>query len=123
MCMLEESVSTSPPNIINKFLGIDEVDTAELEVTDNQVCKEITANQVKVWPKKGKISSEKLSVKYVILNRIVASNWVPTTHSSDIATSLGRFIYFAGTKTRINVGKYILSKPSSMPRLMLLTFL
>lgn len=116
-------MSTSPPNIINKFLGIDEVDTVELEVTDNQVCKEITANKVKVWPKKGKISSGKLSVKYVILNRIVASNWVPTTHSSDIATSLGRFIYFAGTKTRINVGKYILSKLSSMPRLMLLTFL
>jgi len=42
------------PNIINKF-------------TDNQVCKEITANQVKVWPKKGK-----LFVKYAILNWIGA---------------------------------------------------
>jgi len=49
--------------IINKFLGIDEVGVAEVEVTDNQVCKEIIANQVKVWPKKGKISSRKLSVK------------------------------------------------------------
>jgi hypothetical protein len=34
----------------------------------------ITANQVKVWPKKGKISSGKLSVKYDILNRISAAN-------------------------------------------------
>jgi len=52
------------------------------------VCKEITANQVKVWHKKGKISSCKLSVKYAILNKIEDVNWVPTTHSSDIATGL-----------------------------------
>ena len=32
------------PNIMNKFIGIDEVGVAKLEVTDNQVCKEITAN-------------------------------------------------------------------------------
>jgi hypothetical protein len=30
-----------------------------------------------------------MSVKYAIPNRIDASNWVPTTHSSDIATWLG----------------------------------
>jgi len=63
-----------------------------LEVTDNQVSKEVIANQVKMWPKKGKISSGKLSVKYVILNRIGTTNWVPTTHSSDIATGLAKFI-------------------------------
>ena len=73
------------PNIINKFLGVEETNIPELEVTDNQVCKEITANQVKVWPQKKKISSEKLSVQYVILNRIAASNWDCTTHSCDIA--------------------------------------
>jgi len=56
-------------------------------VTDNQVCKEITANQVNVWPKIGKISSAKLSVKYAILNKIGAGNWVPTTDSSNIATT------------------------------------
>jgi len=35
-------------NIINRFLGIDEAGVVELEVTDKQVCKIITANQVKV---------------------------------------------------------------------------
>jgi hypothetical protein len=62
---------------------------------------------VKVWPKKGKISTGKLSVKYAILNRIGAVNLVLTTHSSDIATGLGKFIYFVGTKTKMNIGQYI----------------
>jgi hypothetical protein len=48
-----------------------------------------------------------LSVKYAILNRIGAVNWVPTTHSSDIATGLAKFIYIVGTETRYDFGKYI----------------
>jgi len=51
------------PNIINIFMGIDERGGVELEATDNQVSREITANKVSTWPKKGKISSSKLSVK------------------------------------------------------------
>jgi len=95
------------PNIINKFLGVNEEGASEMEVTDNHVSKEIIANQVKAWPKKGKISSSKLSVKYAILNRIGAANWVPTTHSSDIATGLAKFIYSVGTKTKMDYGRYI----------------
>ncbi|MCI92066.1 envelope-like protein, partial [Trifolium medium] len=68
--------------VINKFLERSEEPQPELEVSDNDVCKEITAGQVKVWPKKGKISSGKLFVKYAILNRIGAANWVPTKHTS-----------------------------------------
>jgi len=45
---------------MNRFLGIKEVGVVELEVTNNQVSQEITTNQVKVWPKKWKISSENL---------------------------------------------------------------
>jgi len=84
-------------NIINRFLGVEETNILELEVTDNQVCKEITADKVNVWPSKKNISSGKLSVKYTILNRIDAANCVPTTHSSDIATMLGKFIYVVGS--------------------------
>ncbi|MCI54116.1 envelope-like protein, partial [Trifolium medium] len=40
----------------------------------------------KQWPKKGKVSASKISVKYAILNRIGALNWVPTTHTADVAT-------------------------------------
>jgi len=95
------------PNIINKFLGINESCATEPKVTENQVSKEITANHVKVWPNKGKISFGKLSVKYVILNRIAAINRMPTTHSSYVATGLGKFIYLVGTKTKMNIGKYV----------------
>jgi len=95
------------PSIINKFLGIEEVNFPKLEITDNQVRKEITANQLKVWPKKKKILSGKLSVKYAILNTIVVVNWVPTTHSSDVATRLGKFIYVVGSKSKMDFGAYI----------------
>ena len=95
------------PNIINDFLGADVKGAAEVEATDNQISQEITTNQVMVWPKKGKISSRKLGVKYAILNRIGAPNWVPTTHSSDIATGLSKFIYAIGTKTKIDIGRYV----------------
>jgi hypothetical protein len=71
------------------------------------VLKEITANQIMVWPKKKKISSGKLSVRYAILNRIVAVNRVPTTHSFDIATGLGKFIYVVGSKSKMDFGTYI----------------
>jgi len=95
------------PNIINKFLGVEEINFPKLEITENQVCKEITANQFKVWPKKKKISSGKLSMKYAILNRIAGVNWVPTTHSSDVATRLGKFIYVVGSTSKMDFGAYI----------------
>ncbi|KAK2451131.1 hypothetical protein QL285_010208 [Trifolium repens] len=95
------------PAIINKALGNKEDGYAEMEVTNNHVCKTITANQVKVWPLKGKVPSVMLSVKYAILNRIGTANWVPTTHTSDIATGLARFIYSVGTGTEFNYGAHI----------------
>jgi len=95
------------PNIINDFLGADVKGAAEVEATDNQINQEITTNQVMVWPKKGKISSSKLSVKYAILNRTGAANWVPTTQSSDISTGLAKFIYAIETKTKMDFGRYV----------------
>ncbi|XP_050876094.1 uncharacterized protein LOC127079768 [Lathyrus oleraceus] len=49
---------------------------------------EITAKQVKEWPMKGKLYASSLSVKYVVLHRIRVANWVPTNHTSNIATGL-----------------------------------
>jgi hypothetical protein len=62
------------PAVINNFLGRREDGYSELKPTNNQVCKTITANQVKVWPLKGKVPSVMLSVMYAILNRIGAVN-------------------------------------------------
>jgi hypothetical protein len=95
------------PAVINRFLGRREDGYSGLEPTNNQVCKTITANQVKVWPLKGKVPSVMLSVKYVILNRIGAINWVPTTHTSTIATVLAKFIYAIGTGADADFGSLI----------------
>lgn len=41
------NVMTFSPVVINKFLGRTEAPHAELEVIDDQMCKEITAKQVR----------------------------------------------------------------------------
>ncbi|XP_050877449.1 uncharacterized protein LOC127081209 [Lathyrus oleraceus] len=79
----------------------------ELEVTDNQVCREITAKQVKVWPFKKHLPVGKLTIKYVILHKIGVANWVPTHHISTIANTLGRFIFVVGTKVKFDCGRYM----------------
>ncbi|XP_058741115.1 uncharacterized protein LOC131613463 [Vicia villosa] len=95
------------PSVINKFLGRTDEAQTELEVTDNQVCQVITAKQVKGWPMKDKLTASKLSIKYEMLHKIGAANWVLTNHKSTISTMLGRFLYAVGTKAKFDYGAYI----------------
>ncbi|XP_050875223.1 uncharacterized protein LOC127078845 [Lathyrus oleraceus] len=95
------------PEIINRFLGRSEEEQAEVEVSNNVICTEITAKQLKEWPRKGKLLAGFLSVKYAVLHRIGAANWVPTNHTSNIAIGLGKFIYIVGTKTNFDFESYV----------------
>ncbi|KAL5148847.1 hypothetical protein HKD37_13G035816 [Glycine soja] len=95
------------PAVINKYLDRPTDGVVDIAVSEHQIAKEITAKQVQHWPKKGKLSAGKLSVKYAILHRIGAANWVPTNHTSTVATSLGKFLYAVGTKSKFNFGNYI----------------
>ncbi|XP_050889543.1 uncharacterized protein LOC127094809 [Lathyrus oleraceus] len=61
----------------------------------------------KKWPLKGKLVASKLSVKYAMLHKIGAANWVPTNHKSTVAVMLGKFIYAVGTKAKFDYGTYI----------------
>ncbi|XP_050915810.1 uncharacterized protein LOC127130897 [Lathyrus oleraceus] len=76
------NVVTFSPAVINKFIGRTKEPKAELEVTDDQVCKEITA-------------------------KIRTANWVPTNHTSTISTGVRKFIYVVGTRRAFDFGKYI----------------
>ncbi|XP_058765956.1 uncharacterized protein LOC131639480 [Vicia villosa] len=95
------------PAVINLYLGRDAEAQPELEVTDNEVCKVIIGGKVKKWPIKSKLSASSLNVRYALLHKIGAANWVPTNHTSTIAVGLGRFIYAVGTKTKFDYGTYI----------------
>ncbi|KAL5138367.1 hypothetical protein HKD37_10G028558 [Glycine soja] len=95
------------PAVINKYLGRPTEGVVDIDVSEHQIAKEITAKQVQHWPKKGKLSAGKLSVKYAILHRIGTANWVPTNHTSTVATGLGKFLYAVGTKSKFNFGNYI----------------
>ncbi|PNX57995.1 putative envelope-like protein, partial [Trifolium pratense] len=76
------------PAIINQHLGRCDVPAPELEISMNEVCKTITGDKVRMWPRAGKLSAAKLTTKYALLNKIAAANWVPTTHSNSVATGL-----------------------------------
>ncbi|MCI23761.1 envelope-like protein, partial [Trifolium medium] len=58
-------------------MGRSDEEVAELEVTDNEICRTITENRPK-----------QLSPLYAVLNKIAVVNWVPTTHSSNVAKEL-----------------------------------
>ncbi|XP_050897022.1 uncharacterized protein LOC127103824 [Lathyrus oleraceus] len=83
---------TFSPTVINNFMGRKVEGAGELEATDNEVYREITARQVKGWPIKKHLPAGKLTVKYAILHKIVAANWVPTNHISTIANTLGSLL-------------------------------
>ncbi|CAJ2652017.1 unnamed protein product [Trifolium pratense] len=76
------------PIVINQYLQRDSEEVAPLKVTDNEVCKVLTGGKIKVWPSKAKLAATSLSPFYAVLNRIAAHNWVPTTHSGDVARGL-----------------------------------
>ncbi|XP_050919301.1 uncharacterized protein LOC127136826 [Lathyrus oleraceus] len=59
------------PSVINKYLGRPDEAQPELEV--------------RKWPLKGKLVASKLSVRYAMLYKIGAANWVPTNHKSTVA--------------------------------------
>ncbi|MCH93886.1 envelope-like protein, partial [Trifolium medium] len=98
------------PCLINQYLGRSTEEAAEIQVTDDEVRRTITRNQVKKWNKKQPIAATKLTAKYAILNKIAVVNWVPTTHTTSIATGLGRFIYAVGTKTKFDFGTYFFNQ-------------
>ncbi|KAL5186835.1 hypothetical protein HKD37_05G012605 [Glycine soja] len=89
------------PAVINKYLGRPTDGVMDIAVSEHQIAKEITAKQVQHWPKKGKLSAGKLSVKYAILHRIGAANWRESplslhyklfegTHVPDIVSTSGK---------------------------------
>ncbi|XP_050876523.1 uncharacterized protein LOC127080237 [Lathyrus oleraceus] len=114
--LVKEFIVNIPKDISNKnntqfckvyVRGRNNEGAGELEVTDNQVCREIIAKQVKVWPFKKYLPAGKLTIKYAILHKIGAANWVPANHISTIANTLGRFIFAVGTKVKFDYGRYM----------------
>lgn len=93
------------PEIINEYLGISKSTDSDDVPSVDKISREITARQVKQWPKKGLLPSRSLSVKYVILNMIGAANLAPTNHSSSITSALAKLIFQIGTKCKLNFGK------------------
>jgi hypothetical protein len=85
--------------VINNFLGRSTDAVTNEGLSNDKIAEELTAGQLKRWPKKGFLPTGKLSVKYAMLNIIRAANWVPTNHSSGITPSLAKLFYLIGDKS------------------------
>ncbi|XP_057418575.1 uncharacterized protein LOC130712775 [Lotus japonicus] len=83
------------------------VEFVDEELSLDVIAKEITAGQVKKWPIKKLLSTGNLSVKYAILNRIGAVNWVPTQHTFGVSATLAKLIYRIGTSTDFDFGSFV----------------
>ncbi|XP_050909438.1 uncharacterized protein LOC127123245 [Lathyrus oleraceus] len=100
--------------IVTQFSNFYEMLLKEFIVNVSEECvdgksKEFRKVYVRVrkWPLNGKLVASKLSVKYAMLHKIGAANWVPTNHKSTVAVMLGKFIYAVGTKANFDYGSYI----------------
>ncbi|XP_058765664.1 uncharacterized protein LOC131639175 [Vicia villosa] len=96
--------------IVAHFATCYEVLVKEFIVNLSEECADRKSKEfrkVKSWPLKWKLSASKLSMKYAMLHKIGAANWVPTNHKSTVATVLRRFIYAVGTKAKFDYGTYI----------------
>jgi hypothetical protein len=94
------------PDVINQYLGRSTAGVVDLGVTQNEICKTLTGNLVKVWPQHN-LPANKLTAKYALLNKIAAANWAPTTHSNSVASGLAKLIYAIGTRSSFDYGNYI----------------
>ncbi|XP_057418530.1 uncharacterized protein LOC130712727 [Lotus japonicus] len=79
------------------------------DISFSEITKEIIVRQVITWPRKGMLSTGTLSVKYALLNRIGAANWMLTNQSSHISIGLAKLIYMIGTKTPFDFGALIVA--------------
>ena len=95
------------PAEINQFLKRSEGANSVDEVPLNDIAQELTAKQVTIWPSKGKIQANHLSVKYAILHKISVANWAPSSHTTTINASLARLLFAIGTKSQLDFGSYV----------------
>lgn len=92
--------------VINVYLGRSKSSKFDSVPSLDKVIREIIVNQVQLWPKKSLLSLS-LSVKYVVPNRIGASNQVLTNHNLSITPFLVKLIFQVGTKSKLNFGEHV----------------
>ncbi|MCH88394.1 envelope-like protein, partial [Trifolium medium] len=83
------------PAVVNKFLGRSAETAPAMQVSNDEIFKTLTNNQVRKWS--GNIQSAKLTAKYALLNKIGVINWVPTRQNSEVSIGMAKFIYAIGT--------------------------
>ncbi|XP_057441410.1 uncharacterized protein LOC130733294 [Lotus japonicus] len=94
------------PAVISQALGRSVIEFADEEVSLEAIAKELTTGHVKKWPHKKLLSTGNLNVKYAILNRIGAVNWVPTQHISGVSATLAKLIYKIGKSITFDFGAF-----------------
>ncbi|GAA0176054.1 hypothetical protein LIER_42016 [Lithospermum erythrorhizon] len=72
------------PNLINKHYGRpnEGITGATLKLAD--IIRELTGNTLTAWPTKGQLQASSLSLRYVVLYKVVVVILVPTSNNTNI---------------------------------------
>ncbi|XP_057784940.1 uncharacterized protein LOC131002462 [Salvia miltiorrhiza] len=68
------------PSAINKACYTADTNTADVEIDDDEMTRELTGGKLKVWTSKFVVST--LSWKYSVLHKIAVYNWLPSKNTT-----------------------------------------
>lgn len=96
------------PAVVDEFLGRTVGLVEDVEVDFDLVASKLTGGKFSQWHPRGKFSCSELSMKYVILHKIVLKNWYPSGHKTTVGKVMALVLFKIGEKRPINFGKLVL---------------
>ena len=93
--------------VTNGFLVNNGSPDCSPSIPSNEVLASILyAGTLSYWPVNG-IPTIALSVKYVILQKIGITNWLPSSHASNVSVALGTFLYQICNDKNLDICSFI----------------
>ena len=106
-----QMVSFSPAEI-NKILGCSDAVLSYAFPSDfpldfDCLISEITGNKMVSWPNDSKFPASSLRLKYYVLYKIAANNWLPFSHTTSVFKEMASLLYAIGRRIPFDLGHII----------------
>ncbi|XP_057775099.1 uncharacterized protein LOC130994082 [Salvia miltiorrhiza] len=98
------------PTAINKACFTTNTNTADVEVNDDEMTRELTGGKLKAWT--SKFAASTLSWKYSVLHKIAVYNWLPSKNTTALTKEQAEFIFKVGKPLAFNFGEQVFANIS-----------
>ncbi|XP_057790983.1 uncharacterized protein LOC131008101 [Salvia miltiorrhiza] len=98
------------PSAINKACYTANTNTADVEVDDDEMTRELTGGKLKAWT--SKFTTSTLSWKYSVLHKIAVYNWLPSKNNTALTKEQAEFIFKVGKPLAFNFGEQVFANIS-----------